>query len=149
MGFTSHQILPCLHKLNGNSLNLQSLVEAILEKEKKQEKAPTPISAPKPTSAPKPVSALNTSIKPPSSQKLTTSDTKSQQVSNNNQSANNNNHSENSCVICFEVEINSVIIPCGHLALCFDCASKVSKSSSPLCPICRKQITQIVQTFHV
>jgi hypothetical protein len=53
---------------------------------------------------------------------------------------------DNTCKICFENAINSVLIPCGHLALCYSCAISVRNTSSS-CPICRKQISTVVQTF--
>jgi len=52
------------------------------------------------------------------------------------------------CVLCFDKPINSVVIPCGHLAMCFDCGNEV-KTSMKTCPVCRQAIIAIIKTFHV
>lgn len=49
---------------------------------------------------------------------------------------------EESCRICFEAKINSVFVPCGHLACCYPCATPLGK-----CPICRGEVKQVVKTF--
>jgi hypothetical protein len=49
---------------------------------------------------------------------------------------------ENLCKICFESQIDSVIIPCGHYAICNGCTKGLNS-----CPICRNPIAQIVKTF--
>jgi hypothetical protein len=42
------------------------------------------------------------------------------------------------CVVCFEGSINTVLVPCGHVALCSGCAHRLSA-----CPICRSDIAQV------
>ncbi|KAH3763522.1 hypothetical protein Pelo_4637 [Pelomyxa schiedti] len=61
---------------------------------------------------------------------------------------------EDICRLCFANKGNCVIVPCGHLGLCFDCGTllknKSSSAESPaLCPFCRNPITQLIQTFRV
>eukprot|EP00026_Physarum_polycephalum_P008657 Phypoly_transcript_08751.p1 GENE.Phypoly_transcript_08751~~Phypoly_transcript_08751.p1 ORF type:complete len:448 (+),score=112.46 Phypoly_transcript_08751:42-1385(+) len=51
------------------------------------------------------------------------------------------------CVICMEADRNSVLIPCGHICACFNCGDAVTKSASPICPICRVEIKSLVMTF--
>ncbi|KAH3763520.1 hypothetical protein Pelo_4635 [Pelomyxa schiedti] len=61
---------------------------------------------------------------------------------------------EDLCQLCFSNKSNCVIVPCGHLGLCFDCgaliknkSSSTTKSPPTLCPFCRNPITQVIQTF--
>ena len=68
----------------------------------------------------------------------------------------------NECVICFERGVNTVLRPCGHIAMCSTCAVLVNESSRTVwmasgtpaphpytsggggaCPICRTTITSI------
>jgi len=51
---------------------------------------------------------------------------------------------ENECVICFENNINTVIVPCGHTAVCDGCSGKFTE-----CPVCREPVQQVIKTFGV
>ncbi len=80
--------------------------------------------------------------------------TKSQSENNAEISHNSNNSPHNiieDCVVCLAAPINSVLIPCGHLAMCWDCCSNLMKveNSKKTCPICRTQVHQFIQTFKV
>lgn len=46
----------------------------------------------------------------------------------------------NICKICFEKEINCVLLQCGHLCICFECGSLPSVKT---CPICRQVIDSV------
>ena len=47
------------------------------------------------------------------------------------------------CKICFDRPLNSVFVPCGHIAACVSCAVRVESQG---CPICKKDCF-VVQTF--
>jgi len=47
------------------------------------------------------------------------------------------------CKICFEREINTIILDCNHRVVCARCLEQV-----PTCPYCRAQITRTVQTYN-
>jgi len=47
------------------------------------------------------------------------------------------------CKICYEREINTVILDCNHRAVCARCLDQVH-----LCPLCRAPITNITQTYN-
>ncbi|XP_078677125.1 baculoviral IAP repeat-containing protein 3-like isoform X2 [Branchiostoma floridae x Branchiostoma belcheri] len=49
---------------------------------------------------------------------------------------------ERTCKICMDAEVNIVFIPCGHLAVCANCAASVRR-----CPICRASIRGTVRTY--
>lgn len=53
------------------------------------------------------------------------------------------------CKVCMDAEINTVLIPCGHVALCFDCAQLILSKGTKECPICKKKVQQLVKTFRV
>jgi len=53
---------------------------------------------------------------------------------------------EKECKICFDNDINMVIIPCGHMCVCKEC-SKLLTNKNNKCPICKAPIQKIVQTF--
>ena len=40
---------------------------------------------------------------------------------------------DDECKICFDKDIDSVFVPCGHVLACFSCAISVKK-----CPICKR-----------
>jgi len=46
------------------------------------------------------------------------------------------------CKICFENEINAVLLPCAHMVACLACSRKISH-----CPVCRKRISKAQQVF--
>jgi len=47
------------------------------------------------------------------------------------------------CKICYEREINTVIMKCAHRVVCTRCMREVS-----ICPICRQEIATTIQTFN-
>lgn len=54
---------------------------------------------------------------------------------------------ENNCVVCFENAIDTTLVPCNHLSLCYCCAKKLQK-----CPMCREKITKFKvyeQSSHI
>lgn len=54
----------------------------------------------------------------------------------------------NDCKICMDRPINSVFVPCGHRFACHDCAKLwMLNGSNVACPVCRKKIDNLVQTF--
>ncbi|KAH3762416.1 hypothetical protein Pelo_5716 [Pelomyxa schiedti] len=61
-------------------------------------------------------------------------------------SATNSQPSEN-CIVCFVNQVNSVLVPCGHLSLCHSCATHITETSHH-CPVCRALILMAVQTFR-
>ena len=50
------------------------------------------------------------------------------------------------CVICLQAPYNTVLVPCGHLYLCYNCASSV-KNKNAECPICRSFIQDILRVY--
>lgn len=57
---------------------------------------------------------------------------------------------DNLCVICFDKPIGSVIDPCGHIALCMDCAERLHSFTTRgghhwrRCPICNSCVNRIL-----
>ena len=49
------------------------------------------------------------------------------------------------CKVCLDAPIGGVLVPCGHLALCVGCASRMRVGSA--CPFCRKPSTSFALTF--
>ena len=50
-------------------------------------------------------------------------------------------HEESLCRICYDREADIVLLPCGHLATCGQCASACRD-----CPMCRRAIEQSVKS---
>lgn len=46
---------------------------------------------------------------------------------------------DSECVVCFDAPVNSCLRPCGHVAMCMMCASRVGAN----CPICRAGIEKV------
>jgi hypothetical protein len=49
------------------------------------------------------------------------------------------------CRICFANEIDTVIVPCGHLSFCGKC---VAKLITKVCPICQNRFTNAVKVYR-
>eukprot|EP00455_Lapot_gusevi_P035045 TRINITY_DN3877_c0_g1_i6.p1 TRINITY_DN3877_c0_g1~~TRINITY_DN3877_c0_g1_i6.p1 ORF type:complete len:383 (+),score=52.67 TRINITY_DN3877_c0_g1_i6:100-1248(+) len=47
------------------------------------------------------------------------------------------------CKICYENEIDTCLMNCGHLCVCNECAGDLSE-----CPLCRKPIQKVVRTYR-
>lgn len=47
------------------------------------------------------------------------------------------------CKICEDAPVDTLLYPCGHLALCHECSERVNK-----CPWCRGAVSQKVRTFR-
>jgi len=51
------------------------------------------------------------------------------------------------CAICMDKQRDCLLCPCHHLVTCNDCAkSLISRHDG--CPICRKEITEIIHVYH-
>ena len=46
------------------------------------------------------------------------------------------------CKICYDRQVNSVFVPCGHVLACFSCANSLDA-----CPIC-KTPSHAIRTYH-
>ena len=53
---------------------------------------------------------------------------------------------DGSCTICYTEKIDCVIVPCGHMCMCFQCAEIVDDADNR-CPICRQSIALLQKTF--
>eukprot|EP00941_MAST-03F_sp_MAST-3F-sp1_P002486 g2486.t1 len=43
------------------------------------------------------------------------------------------------CVCCLDIPVDTLLVPCGHVALCRQCSSRVQK-----CPLCRTKVARAV-----
>jgi hypothetical protein len=50
------------------------------------------------------------------------------------------------CIVCFEKQVTTMYMPCGHQHLCGDCAISIQKKQGT-CPYCRANITSIVTIY--
>ena len=61
-----------------------------------------------------------------------------------------NEQVERECKICFEQQLDCVLLPCGHACCCYECGIRVKFSSlggQGRCPICRVGIKSVTQIF--
>ena len=49
---------------------------------------------------------------------------------------------ETQCVVCFDAPKDHAIVPCGHVCVCEACAEQLTKTRTPMCPVCREPIQQ-------
>lgn len=63
---------------------------------------------------------------------------------NNGESSNSGSKKE--CNICMNAEVNSVILPCRHATMCYDCATQV-KNLNGTCPFCNSAIEDTLQLY--
>jgi hypothetical protein len=54
---------------------------------------------------------------------------------------------ETQCVVCFDAPKEYAIVPCGHQCVCGACAEQLTKTRTPLCPVCREPIIQTMKVF--
>ncbi|CEG41356.1 hypothetical protein PPTG_02341 [Plasmopara halstedii] len=52
------------------------------------------------------------------------------------------------CVICFDGLQEAVCVPCGHNAVCMDCAQELIDTTR-LCPVCRQQVREVIRLYRV
>jgi len=50
---------------------------------------------------------------------------------------------DGSCYICFERDMNSILLPCGHSGVCYQCAIE-NVARCETCPCCRQAVDQVV-----
>mmetsp|Transcript_22077 Transcript_22077/g.55586 ORF Transcript_22077/g.55586 Transcript_22077/m.55586 type:complete len:432 (+) Transcript_22077:115-1410(+) len=53
---------------------------------------------------------------------------------------------DDECIVCLAAVKDAVLIPCGHICMCFECSKQV-QSTSNLCPICRADIDHAFQVL--
>jgi len=51
------------------------------------------------------------------------------------------------CIACWEYESSFALSPCGHKMLCGTCAAQLVMQPSPMCPICRSRVNDIIQIW--
>lgn len=49
--------------------------------------------------------------------------------------------------MCFDGPRNALVVPCGHVFLCYECAGAVCAAGQP-CPVCRGPIQQVFKMFY-
>ena len=49
------------------------------------------------------------------------------------------------CAVCLEEPRSALLVPCGHMAMCVECADKVLHGSRPICVVCRQPIEKILR----
>jgi hypothetical protein len=54
---------------------------------------------------------------------------------------------ETMCVVCFDAPKDHAIVPCGHMCVCARCAEQLTKTRTPMCPVCRGPIIQTMKVF--
>ena len=52
------------------------------------------------------------------------------------------------CTVCCEKPVNCVLYMCGHMCMCFDCATAVKQNKGGLCPICRQSIRDVIKIYR-
>ena len=51
------------------------------------------------------------------------------------------------CTICLDAPRSAVLLPCRHLAVCGAAACAAMLGAPPLCPLCRKVVTDVMPVF--
>jgi hypothetical protein len=54
---------------------------------------------------------------------------------------------ETQCVVCFDAPKDHIIVPCGHQCVCARCAEQLTKTRTPMCPVCREPIRETMKVF--
>ena len=56
-------------------------------------------------------------------------------------------HVQTECVICYESDVDCVLYSCGHMCMCYQCATQ-QWSASGECPLCRATIRDVIRTYR-
>jgi len=51
------------------------------------------------------------------------------------------------CIVCMDSKSNTVLLPCGHLGVCIECANAL-KTSTQTCPVCRQKIVSVQRVYQ-
>ena len=65
-------------------------------------------------------------------------------MSNDGKTIDKDDQEDQLCIIWFDQEKNTIVMPCGHLCLCKDCAIKLSNSAENDWPVCRVKVESYV-----
>jgi len=49
------------------------------------------------------------------------------------------------CAICLTTKIDTVVLPCKHMCLCFECAQNLRTKNDSRCPLCRNNVESYVK----
>jgi len=54
---------------------------------------------------------------------------------------------EGICMVCYEAKRSTVIVPCGHICLCYPCATNL-QANALNCPVCRGYVLNIIRAYY-
>ncbi len=63
-------------------------------------------------------------------------------------SATGEDRKEHTCVVCMDKEVNHVMVPCGHLCVCGECAKQLKSQKLSACPVCRRKPKIVQRVFY-
>jgi hypothetical protein len=49
---------------------------------------------------------------------------------------------EDECKVCFVGTLDCVLVPCGHICVCFECSKNME-----MCPMCRAEVKSVLRTY--
>lgn len=52
---------------------------------------------------------------------------------------------EKECTVCYDNDINCVLVPCGHAILCIDCANTLPNG---ICSYCETPVERVLKIYH-
>lgn len=53
---------------------------------------------------------------------------------------------DSSCVVCLQEERNVVLLNCGHICVCVNCAELLPQPK--VCPVCRAPVERVIPVYH-
>ncbi|KAH7732060.1 Neuralized family protein [Aphelenchoides avenae] len=113
---------------------------ALLEPRPRLPDRPAPPLLPKPsTLASRPATSSDPSTSKPSTSSASAQSQQNREPSEERQSE---------CSICMNNAVNSVIYKCGHMCMCYECATEMYRRSGD-CPICRTPIVDVIRCYPV
>ena len=59
----------------------------------------------------------------------------------------NSADTQGDCFVCMDNKSNSVLLPCGHLGVCIECANALT-TSTKTCPVCRQAIVNVQRVYQ-
>ena len=68
------------------------------------------------------------------------------EVGEEDQNLDRNVQEGRSCVVCLGQQREVILLDCGHVCVCADCATEIMRTR-PLCPVCRATIVRVAPAF--
>eukprot|EP00455_Lapot_gusevi_P057741 TRINITY_DN9919_c0_g1_i3.p1 TRINITY_DN9919_c0_g1~~TRINITY_DN9919_c0_g1_i3.p1 ORF type:complete len:152 (-),score=24.79 TRINITY_DN9919_c0_g1_i3:15-470(-) len=142
LGFSRQQVIQCLDQLRLEGRDTKD-INILLDRLMMSAMEPEPAAAPPPSRPSMPPPLVRQNTEESLRKLLHEKEDEIQQLKEKLEFMEDSKR----CKMCMDNEINMVMIPCGHRALCSDCASELQQNQKRDCIICCRHWNSVVRTY--